>query len=144
MKFNKLIFISIIPFLLGILSHLTCLFADFTYDDHPAVLEHPVSRLAQPLRRALFTDYWGLDITSFHSHGSFRPVTTASFALSSILSRFIQSINLYKEKLSSLDNTIDGDTLQNLYTTNTNTTNILEKLLNIVLYHLFCMECLHL
>jgi hypothetical protein len=97
MKYYILIFISIIPFLLGILSHLTCLYADFTYDDHPAVVEHPVSRLAQPLRRALFTDYWGLDIASFHSHGSFRPVTTASFALSSLISRFIQSINLYKE-----------------------------------------------
>jgi hypothetical protein len=89
---------TFIPFLLGALSHCTCLFAEFTYDDNPAVLEHPVSRLAQPLRRALFTDYWGLDITSFHSHGSFRPVTTASFALSSLLSRSFVANNKASQK----------------------------------------------
>ena len=101
----QMILLMLIPFLLGALSHTTCLFADFTYDDNPAVLEHPVSRLAQPLRRALFTDYWGLDITSFHSHGSFRPVTTASFALSSLLSRSFAHKQKNTSDLSSQEHT---------------------------------------
>ena len=62
-----------------------CLFAGFVYDDVPAVLTHPVVRLHAPWQAAFALDYWGSRIGGQHTHGSFRPLTTLSFAASAVL-----------------------------------------------------------
>jgi hypothetical protein len=52
------------------------------YDDNPAVVSHPVVRLQEPWWRAFSEDYWGSRIGGQHTHGSYRPLTTLSFAAS--------------------------------------------------------------
>lgn len=71
---------------LAIASRSGCLGAQFVYDDNPAVLSNPVVMLKEPLGlKALSTDYWGMPIGEYNSHGSYRPVTTLSFRLSTWL-----------------------------------------------------------
>lgn len=66
---------------LSFFSHAPCRAAPFTYDDAPA-LSHPVARLAEPLSGVWTRDYWGARLRGAHTHGSFRPLATLSFALS--------------------------------------------------------------
>jgi hypothetical protein len=66
----------------AIASRYPCWFSPFVYDDTPAVVSHPVVRLQEPWWRAFSLDYWGSAIGGHHTHGSYRPLTTLSFAAS--------------------------------------------------------------
>ena len=86
MKMNHLIInISSVLSLILIIyfTFLPCLDAPFTHDDGPS-LNHPVAHLSAPLSYVWKRDYWGHSLSGSHTHHSFRPLTSLSFALSSL------------------------------------------------------------
>lgn len=90
--------------LLSVISHEPCRAAPFTYDDTPA-LSHPVARLAEPLSGVWTRDYWGARLRGAHTHGSFRPLATISFALSARVSSdasAFRAVNFVLHALASI------------------------------------------
>ena len=57
------------------------LHGDLVFDDFKAVTENPDVVTHAPLGTILRHDFWGTPISSFGSHGSWRPLTTLSFRL---------------------------------------------------------------
>ncbi|ETW10483.1 hypothetical protein, variant 1 [Aphanomyces invadans] len=57
-------------------------FSHFAWDDRGAILTNMDVRTdVTPIQSILYHDFWGMNLTSPHSHKSFRPVTVASFRL---------------------------------------------------------------
>lgn len=65
----------------ALVPYLNALPNGFAHDDDAAVREHPAVTGAAPLSRALVLDFWGHDARRGPSIGTWRPLTTASFAL---------------------------------------------------------------
>lgn len=60
--------------------------ADFTFDDHSAILSNRYVHTNETDWWSLFqVDYWGTPIQSEHSHKSYRPLTSLSFRLDNLL-----------------------------------------------------------
>ena len=70
---SALLAVSSLPLLPGLSD-------EFVFDDIPAVRDNPDLAAPDP-RSILRHDFWGENLTSAHSHKSFRPVTTATFWL---------------------------------------------------------------
>lgn len=81
--------LSCFVFLLGLLSHASCLHGEYVYDDNPTVRHNPVSRLFIPLRKVWEVDYWGSSIIGTHTHGSYRPLTTITFAINTWINELV-------------------------------------------------------
>lgn len=65
--------------------YLNSLPADFAYDDTRAITANDDLRPETPWSALLLHDYWGTPIGSSNSHGSYRPVTVATFRLNYLL-----------------------------------------------------------
>jgi tetratricopeptide (TPR) repeat protein len=68
----------------------SCLDGGFAHDDTAVLERHPFPTLRGPdppalLRSLLRLDFWGTELSSFHSHGSYRPVTTLGYGLTTWL-----------------------------------------------------------
>ena len=64
---------------------------DFVFDDLPAIVKNPDlsdhSKLFDVLSNVFRHDFWGENLTSSHSHKSFRPLTTLTFWIQGKISR---------------------------------------------------------
>jgi hypothetical protein len=76
-----------LPILLPILAYLNSLSGDFVHDDIPAIVRNPAVGGGDggSLSRLLTVDFWGDRLTDPGSHKSFRPLTTATFRLTTAL-----------------------------------------------------------
>lgn len=66
---------------LAFISFLNALPGGFAHDDDAALREHPAVTGALPLTRVFALDFWGHDARRGPSIGTWRPLTTATFAL---------------------------------------------------------------
>ncbi|KAF7492419.1 Protein O-mannosyl-transferase TMTC2 [Sarcoptes scabiei] len=72
-------YLSILLF--GCVIYLNSLNADFTYDDNRAILNNDDVTSNSSWYQLLINDFWGTPIRSSNSHGSYRPITVASFRI---------------------------------------------------------------
>ena len=76
---NRRFLVTLFPVALAISIYVDSLFGDFVHDDVAAIVKNPDVRGENDLAALFSNDFWGVPMSSVHSHKSYRPVTVLLF-----------------------------------------------------------------